>query len=43
MYNAAVIGDKDSVYAFSALGLSVFYADDAENAEKIINRLAKSD
>lgn len=43
MYNAAVIGDKDSVYAFSALGLSVFCTDDAEEAEKIINRLAKSD
>lgn len=43
MYNAAVIGDKDSVYAFSALGLSVFFAEEAEEAEKIIKKLSKAD
>lgn len=43
MYNIAVIGDKDSVYAFSALGFSVFYADLAQEAEKIINKLSKAD
>ena len=43
MYNIAVIGDKDSVYAFSALGFSVFCADLAQEAEKIINKLSKAD
>ena len=39
MYKIAVIGDRDSVMGFMALGLDVFYAEDAEEARKILHRL----
>lgn len=40
MHKIAVIGDKDSIYGFSALGLSVFPANDAETGAKLIKKLA---
>ncbi len=40
MHKIAVLGDKDSVYGFSALGLSVFPVSDSENAAKLIKKLA---
>ncbi|MCI5997195.1 MAG: V-type ATP synthase subunit F [Peptoniphilaceae bacterium] len=43
MYKIAVIGDKDSVLAFRALGVHVFTAVDAHEARKIIDNLAKED
>ena len=41
MYKIAVLGDKDSVLGFRALGLDVFAADNAEQARPILHRLAK--
>jgi len=39
MYKIGVIGDKDSVMGFKALGLDVFYTSD-EDVGKLINTLA---
>ncbi len=41
MYKMAVVGDKDSVMGFKALGLTVEYAYDAEKAGFAIHRLAR--
>lgn len=41
MYKIAVLGGKDSVLGFRALGLDVFSADSAEQARPILHRLAK--
>ncbi len=41
MYKIAVLGDKDSVLGFRALGLDVYPAADAEQARPILHRLAK--
>ncbi len=43
MYKIAVLGDKDSVLGFKALGLEVFPAETAEEAKTILHRLAKED
>lgn len=40
MYKIAVVGDKESIYGYAALGMSVFEAD-SENAGGIIEKLAK--
>ncbi len=37
----AVIGDKDLILAFKAVGMEVFSADTAEEAEKLVRKLAK--
>ena len=37
----AVIGDKDSVLAFRALGIDVFAVSDNEEAEKTLKKLAR--
>lgn len=41
MYKIAVIGDKDSVLAFRALGVHVFTAIEGNDARRIIDKLAK--
>ncbi|MCI7239601.1 MAG: V-type ATP synthase subunit F [Anaerococcus sp.] len=41
MYDVAVIGDKDSVLAFKALGVKVYTAIDGNDAKNIIEDLAK--
>lgn len=41
MYKIAVLGDKDSVLGFRALGLDVYPAADAEQARPVLHRLAK--
>ena len=38
-----VVGDKDSVLAFKALGIDVFPVIEHDEARKTIDRLAKSD
>ena len=43
MYKIGVIGDKESVLGFQAVGLDVFPAGDAEEAKKTLKRLAKED
>ena len=42
MYKIAVVGDKDSIYGFASLGLSIFPCDDAESASKLVRDLAKN-
>ncbi len=41
MYRVAVIGDKDSVLMFKALGVDVYTAVDGDGAKKLVNKLAK--
>ena len=41
MYKIAVIGDKDSVLGFKALGLDVHPAESVEQARKTLHTLAK--
>lgn len=43
MYKVAVIGDKDSVYGFAALGLSVFFADEENEARTLFKKLTSQD
>ena len=43
MYKIAVVGDRDSVLGFQALGLSVFVADTPDQAKETLARLAKGD
>lgn len=40
MYKIAVLGDRDSIYGFAALGLHTFPVDNTEEAVKILKRLA---
>ena len=41
MYKIAVVGDKDSVLGFKALGLDVYPIDSIEEARKTVHGLAK--
>ncbi len=41
MYNAAVIGDRETVIGFKAIGLKVCYADNDSEARTHLIRLAK--
>lgn len=41
MYRIGVIGDRDSVLGFQAVGLDVFPCREAAEAKKILNRLVK--
>ncbi|MCI8871243.1 MAG: V-type ATP synthase subunit F [Lawsonibacter sp.] len=41
MYKIAVIGDKDSVLGFKALGLEVHPVDDVDQARRAVHTLAK--
>ncbi|MCI8479073.1 MAG: V-type ATP synthase subunit F [Oscillospiraceae bacterium] len=41
MYKIAVLGDRDSVLGFQALGLDVFPAEKVEEAKHILHDLAK--
>ena len=42
-YRIAVLGDRDSVLGFQALGLSAFPAQSAEEAREILHRIARED
>ena len=41
MYKVAVVGDKDSVLVFKALGVDVFAPIEKEDVRRTIDRLAK--
>ena len=41
MYKIAVLGDKDSVLGFKALGLDTYPAESVEEARHILHELAK--
>ena len=40
MYKIAVIGDRESIYGFSSLGIEIFPAYSGKEAEVIIKKLA---
>lgn len=42
-YRIAVLGDKDSVLGFRALGLSTYAVDSVEEARATLHRIAKED
>ena len=42
MYRVAVIGDKESIYGFAALGLDVFFVNNSEDAEAAFKKLTQS-
>ena len=39
-YPIAVIGDRDSIYGYAALGLTIYPTEDAKAAAELIRRLA---
>lgn len=41
MYKIAVLGDRDSVLGFKALGLDTFFAEDGDQARQVLHRLAR--
>lgn len=41
MYKIGVLGDRDSVYGFGALGLEVFPVEEAEEGARLLRRLAE--
>lgn len=43
MSKTAVMGEKESVQAFGALGMSTFFAKNKEEAKKTLSKLVKSD
>ena len=43
MYKNGVIGDRESILGFKAVGLDVFPVDDPDEARKILKRIAKED
>ncbi len=43
MYKIAIIGERDSVMGFMAIGFSVFEAEDAPAAARILHTLAKEE
>lgn len=42
MYRIAVIGDKDSVYGFAALGLDVVYVGENDDPTRLLKSSAKA-
>jgi len=40
MYKVGIVGDKDSVLAFKAIGIEVFPVDNVEDARKTVDTLA---
>ena len=43
MYKIGIIGDRESILGFMALGFSVFETDTAAEAEKLLDQLAEED
>ena len=43
MYKIAVLGDRDSVLGFKALGLDTHFVETSEEARAALHRLAKED
>lgn len=41
MYKIAVLGDRDSVLGFKALGLDTYFVESADEARQTLHRLAK--
>lgn len=43
MYKIAIIGDRDSVLGFMALGFATYEAENAETAAKILHTIARDE
>ncbi len=43
MYKIAAIGDRNSVYGFASLGLSVYFVDEVHEAKLTIKKLVDED
>ena len=43
MYKIAVLGDRDSVLGFKALGLDTYFAEGTDEARHTLHRLARED
>ena len=43
MYKIGVIGDRESILGFKAVGLDVFPCDAADEAKKVLKKIAKED
>ena len=43
MYKIAVLGDRDSVRGFKALGLDTFFVEEADEARHTLHRIAKEE
>jgi len=43
MYKIAVVGDRDSILGFKALGLETVFADTGDEARSAVHRLAAQD
>ena len=43
MYRVAVLGDRESIYGFAALGLDVFFVAEDDDPEAIFKKLTQSD
>ena len=43
MYKIAALGDKDSIYGYASLGISIFPVDEPAEGIKILRHLAQSD
>ena len=43
MYKIAVVGDRDSILGFQALGLAAYPVEGVEEAKKTVHALAKED
>ncbi len=41
MYKVAVLGDRESIYGFAALGLDVFFVAQDEDAEPVFKKLTQ--
>lgn len=41
MFKVGVVGDKDSILAFKALGVDVFTVNEEEEARKIVDKIAR--
>ena len=42
MYKIAALGDKNSIYGFASLGITIFPVDDSTEAVRTLRRLAES-
>ena len=43
MYKIGVVGDRESILGFKAVGLDVFPCTEADEAKKIVRKIAKED
>lgn len=41
MYKIAVLGERDSIYGFAALGIDIFPEDNPDEARKILRKLVE--